>query len=68
MSMPLHQEDRLWNLAGAEPDGALLFGPPSRAVDHQALFLDTDGDVLLGRAENGELGLTKPITPRHEKA
>lgn len=56
--MPLHQEDRLWNIAGAEPDAALLFGPPSRPVDHQALFLDTDGDVLLGRAENGELAAT----------
>ncbi|KAK9868483.1 hypothetical protein WJX84_003184 [Apatococcus fuscideae] len=53
MSMPLHQEDRLWNIAGAELDAPLLFGPPSRPVDHQALFLDTDGDVLLGRAENG---------------
>lgn len=66
--MPLHQQDQLWNIAGPEPDGALLFGPPSRSVDHQALFLDTDGDVLLGRAENGESSLAEPITPRHEKA
>ncbi len=53
MSMPLHQEDRLWNIAGATPDAAPLFGSPSRAVEHQALFLDADDDVLLGRAENG---------------
>ena len=56
MSHTVYEEGHLRNFL--RPDTlvqqhALMLPPPYRPAAHQGLFLDTDGDGLLGRAENG---------------
>ena len=53
MSTPLYEQERLGSYSqnGAYDD--LPLGRPTRSCRHQGLFLTTDGDALIGRAENG---------------
>ena len=56
MSHTVYEEGHLRNFL--RPDTivqqhAPMLPPPYRPAAHQGLFLDTDGDGLLGRAENG---------------
>lgn len=55
MSCPLYEEEHLPHFPGARACAGLPLPPPTRAAEHQGLFLDTDGDRLVGRAENGML-------------
>lgn len=54
MSTPVFEEQRL-DIMSASPDfkAALPLGPPSEPARLQALDLATNGDVLIGHADNG---------------
>ena len=53
--MPLHEQQRLGNYSQRGAFDHLPLGAPRRQATHQGLFLDADDDVLVGRAENGEI-------------
>ncbi|KAK9823580.1 hypothetical protein WJX72_003975 [[Myrmecia] bisecta] len=56
MSTTVYEEEYLANFpmpAGEGGADLMPFGCPARTGEHQGLFLDTDGDLLVGRAENG---------------
>ena len=56
MSHAVYEEEYLGNFPRSETflDVDLPLPLPSRAAAHQGLYLSTDGDQLLGRAENGD--------------
>ena len=60
MSHVLYEEEYLGNFPKAETfsEVELPLPLPDQAAEHQGLFLSTDGDQLLGRAENGGLAFT----------
>ena len=52
----MFEEQRLGNFsASPEYNAALPLGPPSGPADTQGLQLATNGDVLIGRADNGAI-------------
>ena len=55
MSHVVYEEEYLGNFPRAElfRDAEVPLSLPDRAAEHQGLYLDTDGDHLVGRAENG---------------
>lgn len=55
MSHVVYEEEYLGNFPRAETfsDAEVSLPLPDRAAEHQALYLDADGDHLVGRAENG---------------
>ena len=54
MSIPVHEEQRLGNLSASEEYNARLpLRVPCRPASTQGLYLCTNGDALLGRADNG---------------
>ena len=54
MSAPLYEQaHNLNNFIHSWNPHPLPLGPAQRPSEHQGLFLATDDDVLIGRAENG---------------
>ncbi len=55
MSHAVYEEEYLGNFPKTETftDAEVPLPLPDRAADHQGLYLSTDGDQLLGRANNG---------------
>lgn len=56
MSHTVYEEGNLGNFprpSALSAENAPMLPPPTRAACHQGLYLDTDGDGLIGRAENG---------------
>ena len=50
----MHEEQRLGNFPSCTAHNARLpFGAPAASASTQGLHLCTDGDVLLGQADNG---------------
>ena len=58
MSHAVYEEEYLGNFPKTETftDAEVPLPLPDRAADHQGLYLSTDGDQLLGRADNGISG------------
>ena len=56
MSHTVYEEEYLGNFPYAESyePGQVPLSLPTRAAAHQGLYVDADGDQLIGRAENGE--------------
>ncbi|KAL0045136.1 hypothetical protein WJX82_009684 [Trebouxia sp. C0006] len=59
MSHAVYEEEYLGNFPKTETftDAEVPLPLPDRAADHQGLYLSTDGDQLLGRADNGMMWL-----------
>ncbi len=59
MSHAVYEEEYLGNFPRANTFSAaeVPLPLPETAADHQGLYLSTDGDQLIGRAENGKLSL-----------
>ena len=57
MSHTVYEEEYLGNFPNADSyeAGQVPLPLPTRAAAHQGLYLDADGNQLIGRAENGEL-------------
>lgn len=57
MSVPVYEEERLGHFSPLEKyrQDKYPLGAPWGPSTSQGLYLDTDGDVLLGRADNGAL-------------
>eukprot|EP00884_Botryococcus_braunii_P020162 jgi/Botrbrau1/682/Bobra.160_2s0006.1 len=55
MSVQVYEEERLGSYSAKDPylPEKYPLGPPDGPSSCQGLYLDTDGDVLLGRADNG---------------
>ncbi|DBB07120.1 TPA: hypothetical protein ACH3X1_011694 [Trebouxia sp. C0004] len=55
MSHAVYEEEYLGNFPKTETftDAEVPLPLPDRAADHQGLYLSTDGDQLVGRADNG---------------
>lgn len=55
MSHAVYEEEYLGNFPKTETfaNAEVPLPLPDRAADHQGLYLSTDGDQLLGRADNG---------------
>ena len=49
----MFEERRLRKISTRTYNAALPLGPPSQPANTQALELATNGDVLIGRADNG---------------
>ena len=63
MHMPVFKEQRLSNLSTSPAHNAALpLLPPSNRSRSQALQLATNGDVLIGRSDNGA-SLERPMGP-----
>jgi hypothetical protein len=60
MSVPVYEEERLGSFSASDPYPLCKYplGAPDEPSTCQGLYLDTDGDVLLGRANNGA-----PVSP-----
>lgn len=59
MSHAVYEEEYLGNFPKTETftNAEVPLPLPGRAADHQGLYLSTDGDQLLGRADNGMMWL-----------
>ncbi|DBA70062.1 TPA: hypothetical protein ACH3X2_012309 [Trebouxia sp. C0005] len=59
MSHAVYEEEYLGNFPKTETfaNAEVPLPLPDRAADHQGLYLSTDGDQLLGRADNGMMWL-----------
>lgn len=57
MSHAVYEEEYLGNFPKTETftNAEVPLPLPGRAADHQGLYLSTDGDQLLGRADNGDM-------------
>lgn len=55
MSHVVYEEEYLGNYPKPETfsEAEVALSLPTRAAEHQGLYLSTDGDQLVGRAENG---------------
>ncbi len=62
----MHEEQRLGNFPSCTGHNARLpFGAPAASASTQGLHLCTDGDVLLGQAENGARAYQFNALERH---
>ena len=56
MGRPVYEQEELTNFSTSLAFSAgLALGPPSSPAQDQALQLGTNGDILVGRADNGAI-------------